>query len=108
MVFVVEKVNCMKKKRDRIVKLRVCASCEWIFDYDENKSFNCPLCEFGSYNAHYVYGKKAYRFKYSQKPYKDKKMYDYEFKLDCLIKKNNKFLIEKARNSLDGITKRFL
>lgn len=37
-----------------IAKLRVCASCEWIF----NNGVGCPKCQFGSYGAHYVYGKK--------------------------------------------------
>lgn len=58
-------------------KLRVCASCEWIF----SDGVGCPKCQFGSYGARYVYGNKAYRYAISQKPWLDKKMSDYAFKL---------------------------
>lgn len=39
-------------------KLRVCASCEWIF----NTGIGCPKCLFGSYGAYSVYGNNAYRY----------------------------------------------
>lgn len=58
-------------------KLRVCASCEWIFD----TGIECPQCQFGSYGAHYVYGKQAYQFKKTQKPWITRKIETYEFKL---------------------------
>ncbi|WP_338561809.1 hypothetical protein VRC60_05860 [Erwinia sp. E_sp_B04_7] len=58
-------------------KLRVCASCEWIF----SGGVGCPKCQFGSYGARYVYGNKAYRYAISQKPWLEKKMSDYAFKL---------------------------
>lgn len=58
-------------------KLRVCASCEWIF----NEGVECPKCGFGSYGARYVYGDKAYRYKNTQQPWLDKKVSDYTIKL---------------------------
>lgn len=58
-------------------KLRVCASCEWIF----TRGTGCPKCQFGSYGAHYVYGNKAYNYAKSQKPWFDRKMADYSVKL---------------------------
>jgi hypothetical protein len=65
-------------------KLRVCASCEWLFFHKENLS--CPKCDFASYGAHYVYGKKAYTYIRTQEPWKRKKMWSYESKLDDEIK----------------------
>lgn len=64
----------------KVIKLRVCASCEWVFDYDTHK-YTCPKCQFGSYGAHYVYGNKAYTYKHTQKPWLDKKLFQYECKL---------------------------
>lgn len=58
-------------------KLRVCASCEWIF----TGGVGCPKCQFGSYGAHYVYGDAAYRYAKSQKPWFDRKVADYSVKL---------------------------
>lgn len=58
-------------------KLRVCASCEWIF----TDGVACPKCQFGSYGARYVYGNKAYRYAKSQKPWFDRKVADYSVKL---------------------------
>lgn len=54
----------------RIAKLRVCASCEWIFD----TGLSCPKCQFGSYGAHYVYGNRAYRYAKTQQPWLDRKV----------------------------------
>lgn len=54
-------------------KLRVCASCEWIF----NDGIECPKCHFGSYGARFVYGEKCYQYFKSQKPWFDKKMSSY-------------------------------
>lgn len=63
-------------------KLRVCASCEWIF----NDGVGCPKCQFGSYGAHYVYGKKAYRYALTQQPWYDRKMAEYSYKLISEVK----------------------
>lgn len=65
-------------------KLRVCASCEWIF----SGGIGCPKCQFGSYGARYVYGNKAYRYAISQKPWLEKKMSDYAFSLYQEIKES--------------------
>ena len=62
-------------------KLMVCASCEWIFKSDEPVTGapptlnykGCPKCGWGHYTAHYVYGKKAYRYAKTQKNYKNQK-----------------------------------
>ena len=58
--------------------LRVCASCEWIFIGDGG----CPKCGFASYSAFYTYGKKAYRYRITQGPWKLKKLCRYESELD--------------------------
>jgi len=65
------------------VTLRVCASCEWIFS---NNDPTCPKCGFGSYGAHRVYGRDVYRYKKTQKPWKDKKMEKYLGKLEDNIR----------------------
>ena len=63
-------------------KLRVCASCEWVFNAaDQDDPATCPKCKFGSYGARFVYGSKAYRYAKTQKPWFDKKMFSYECKL---------------------------
>ena len=59
-------------------KLRVCAKCEWIFKGEKD----CPKCGFASYSAFYTYGKKAYRYKVTQEPWKNKKLCRYESELD--------------------------
>ncbi len=64
----------------KYAKLRCCASCEWVFKI-ENNNPDCPKCQFGSYGAHYVYGKKAYAYAVSQKPHIDKKVTAYKIKL---------------------------
>lgn len=63
-------------------ELRVCASCEWIF----KGGVECPQCQFGSYGAYNVYGRNAYRYAVSQKPWYDRKMASYSFKLLKSIK----------------------
>ena len=59
-------------------KLRVCASCEWIYKEDSD----CPKCGFASYSARYVYGKRAYRFAKTQEPWKQRKLAEYKLKLN--------------------------
>lgn len=65
-------------------KLRCCASCEWIFQ----NGVECPKCGFGSYGARYVHGNKAYRYKYTQEPWYQKKIDGYSLKLLSEIKKS--------------------
>ena len=67
-------------------KLRVCASCEWIF----NEYSACPKCGFAYLSAHYTYGKKCYTYAKTQKPWKDKKMHYYEEALNTQIKESCK------------------
>lgn len=61
--------------------LRTCASCEWVFKMVDDDP-ECPKCKFGSYGAKYVYGKQAYTYARTQKPWKEKKMFSYEMKLE--------------------------
>lgn len=78
--------------------LRTCASCEWIFRMRDNDP-GCPRCGFGSYGAYRVYGNAAYRFQYSQKPWKDKNMQQFEMKLNIEIQKaviENSVVLTKA------------
>lgn len=58
-------------------KLRVCASCEWVF----NKGIECPKCSFGSYSAWSVYGNASYPYAKSQIPYRKKKTANFLAKL---------------------------
>ena len=58
-------------------ELRVCASCEWIFKGNSS----CPQCGFMSYSAHYVYGRKAYRYAQTQEPWMEKKIQRYRASL---------------------------
>jgi len=63
-------------------KLRVCASCEWIFlENEKTKNKGCPKCGFASYGARFVYGKAAYRYKLNQQPWVRKKLGDYMMSL---------------------------
>lgn len=70
-------------------KLRVCASCEWIFKLKPRTPLGttgCPRCGFAHYSAHYVYGKKAYAYSETQQPWRDKKLANYACKLDEKIR----------------------
>lgn len=69
--------------RQQKAKLRVCASCEWIFTDDQQypEHGGCPKCAFAHYGARYVYGNKAYRYAKTQQPWFDRKMGDYAVKL---------------------------
>ena len=63
-------------------KLRVCASCEWVFsDKRHPETGGCPKCGFAHYGARYVYGNKAYRYATTQRPWFDKQMADLAVKL---------------------------
>lgn len=62
-------------------KLRVCASCEWIFHISQANNGNCPKCDFGHYGARYVYGNKCYRYKRTQEPWLEKLLAVYKGRL---------------------------
>jgi hypothetical protein len=66
-------------------KLRVCASCEWIF----RDGIDCPKCGFDSYGARYVYGDVCYKYERTQQPWLDEKLCKYELKLLDEIKASN-------------------
>ena len=76
-------------------KLRVCASCEWIFNYDDLTANSCPKCQFAHYSARYVYGKKAYRFAVTQEPWMNKKLSEYDYKLRKEVQDTNKIKPKK-------------
>lgn len=67
-------------------KVRVCASCEWIFRWKGGPE--CPKCGFGSYGARFVYGDAAYRYLLTQKPWKEKKLNEYIDELNSVIEKH--------------------
>lgn len=70
-------------------KLRVCASCEWIFNIaDASAEGGCPKCEFGHYGAQHVYGNQAYRHRVTQQPWFDRKMGAYADKLHKEIRES--------------------
>ena len=66
-----ERFSLRYSKKNKTFKpiLRCCASCEWIFV----NHTDCPKCGFGSYTAHYVYGKLAYKYAKTQEPYLEKR-----------------------------------
>lgn len=58
-------------------KLRVCASCEYIF----KDLGDCPKCGFGHYGARSVYGDKAYVYAKTQEPFIHRKIEAYRRQL---------------------------
>ena len=85
-------------KTKKIANLRICASCEWIF---ELKHFEmCPKCLFIHYSAHYVYGKKCYRYKLTQEPWKEKKLTNHSLKLNNEINDYNKEYNKENKKSI--------
>ena len=59
-------------------KLRVCASCEWVFKIDlSSKAGGCPKCGFAHYGARGVYGGTCYSFAKTQKPWLDRQIFEY-------------------------------
>ena len=68
-------------------RLMVCASCEWIYQISGDEC-DCPKCGFLSYGALSTYGRKAYRYHITQKPWLDKKLKMYKFSLMQEIKRS--------------------
>lgn len=54
--------------------LYCCGKCEWIF---KSEFPSCPECGFACYTAYSVYGRNAYRFAKTQKPWLKKKIAQY-------------------------------
>jgi len=86
----------MKMSPQQRAKLRVCASCEWIYE----SSGGCPKCDFVSYGARYVYGDKAYTYKHTQEPWMKKKINIYTYDLECEINNNTNHLYIKTYREL--------
>lgn len=61
----------------RTARLRVCASCEWIY----NGHGMCPKCGFASYSARSVYGITCYRYRTTQEPWYNRMMAAYSVAL---------------------------
>ena len=79
-----------QKQNKKCARLRVCASCEWVFKFPEKfywkdgtiVSTCCPKCGFGaSYGARSVYGEKCYRYQKNQQPWLTGKMHQHKLKL---------------------------
>jgi len=66
--------------RQQKAKLRICASCEWVFRWQEKKC-DCPKCGFATYGARWVCGDRAYKYERTQQPWMEKKMDAYRFAL---------------------------
>jgi predicted nucleic acid-binding Zn-ribbon protein len=63
-------------------KLRVCASCEWVFLRTANTDTEgCPKCGFAHYGARFVYENKAYRYAKTQEPWIKRKMDKFYYEL---------------------------
>jgi len=67
----------------RQAKLRVCASCEFVFENHDS----CPMCGFAHYGARSVYGDKCYKYKKTRQPGIDKKVLSYLDELQKQIAK---------------------
>jgi len=79
-----------------MTKLRVCASCEWIFKISY-PDIGCPKCGFAHYSARYVYDNDAYRYQYTQKPWMKRKLDNYRYKLLSEIEETGMKKFEKLR-----------
>lgn len=77
--------------------LRVCASCEWVFKAAPGMpDSGCPKCGFGHYGAHYVYGKRAYRYATTQEPWIRQKMDSYGALLQKEIRESTEALPQRT------------
>lgn len=79
-------------------RLRVCASCEWIFDRSEpaparsgeDALSGCPRCGFAHYGARFVYGNAAYRHARTQEPWLQRGLLAEESRLRAIIRESKK------------------
>jgi predicted nucleic acid-binding Zn-ribbon protein len=83
-------------------RLRICASCEWIFTIDNQhpQMGGCPKCGFAHYGARYVYGAKAYQYGKTQEPWREKKLTAFSLELDAEIRKTKPLATRVRGNSL--------
>jgi predicted nucleic acid-binding Zn-ribbon protein len=80
------------KKQSKKAKLRVCASCEWIFKEKRHPDTGgCPKCGFAHYGARFVYGDKAYKYAKTQKPWMEKKLQERQSELQLEIERTGEF-----------------
>lgn len=77
--------GCPKPSAQQRAKLRCCASCEWVY----KGPGDCPQCGFASYGARYVFGDKAYRYQYTQEPWKRRALIQRESELLRIIRAAN-------------------
>jgi len=89
-------LNRITAEHTHFPRLRVCASCEWIF---KTGDVTCPKCQFGSYGARRVYGQRAYQHAKTQVPWKQKKLNVFQYKLDAEIKAERRTLLEEVKLS---------
>ncbi|QBQ71157.1 hypothetical protein S0112_031 [Shewanella phage S0112] len=59
----------------------------WIF----RGGVECPKCHFGSYRAVFVFGKAAYKHQYTQHPYIDRKVENFQLQLNKEVRQTNQF-----------------
>jgi len=80
-------------------KYFVCASCEYVFKhYDGIDEQGCPICGFAYYTAHYVFGKKAYKYYRTQEPFLRNIVDRFEYYLENIDKFNViKFTFERGK-----------
>lgn len=68
----------------------------WIFyRTPETNASGCPKCNFAHYGARYVFGKQAYTFAETQKPWYDRKMDRYASELRQQIREG----VERPKRS---------
>lgn len=94
----------MKISTQLKANLRTCASCEWIFSRIIGEHPLCPKCGFVTYGARHVHGDNAYRFKKTQKPWKDRRMKDYESQLNQEIEKGFKDMDKEYETLQKAVT----
>ena len=88
----------MKKSPQQRANLRVCGCCEWIY---RGPGEPCPKCGFASFGARWVYGKIAYAYAVTQKPWYDKKMVDRACELRREIRDSNPIKKKKSKSIWD-------
>lgn len=60
----------MKPNNQKNAFIRICASCQFVFDSRLTDSISCPVCDFGSYGARFVLGSNYQIEKKLQRPHR--------------------------------------